>query len=789
MLKVQFLSLLFISMNLIGYSQLNMTEIGSLDLVTLHSSDASDIWGYVDTAGDEYAIVGLNDGTSIVDISNPTNPIEVFYEAGMNSIWRDIKTWGNYAYVTTEAQNGLLIIDMTPLGAGSTNLTTSYYFGPTGNEWQSAHNLYIDENGIAYIFGANRDEGGTIMLDLTIDPMNPVEVGIQDTYYTHDGVTRGDTLYQAHITDGFFTIYDVSDKSNPIFLGQSASPGDFTHNMWFSDDGDYVYTTDEISNGFIGEYNISDPTNIFETDKIQSSPGQNVIPHNAHFLNDYIITSYYRDGVVVHDVSNKGNMVEVANFDTSPAFSGDGFNGCWGTYPWLPSGNIITSDIENGLHVLGVTYTRGCYLEGNITDDNTSLSITQASIELISTTIAETSNVIGDYAAGIAASGTYDVVYSHPAYYSDTIFGVVLSNGIITIQDIQLVPIIPVDLIINVSDISSSIDIEGAEVLVYNDNFTFNGQTDVDGNVTFTGMVPDDYELVVGIWGYNTICTSINLPTGVNSSENIELTEGYFDDFSFDFGWTASGGAPDGIWERAEPFGTNSGPNQINPEFDASGDCLDMAYVTGNSSSGGVGADDVDIADVVLTSPVMDLSSYLSPEVNYKVWWQNVGGSGTPNDTLSVYIFDGTQEVFVRRMTQGQSDDTWQDMSFNIDHYTPVTSTMQIIFKTADWAADGGHLVEAGIDIFKVDESTGVGINEATEVPLFTIAPNPGTGVFQLQLNSISGSILVTDAVGKIVENRVIKSTTETLSISTSGIYFVRVTQNGTSQTLKLINQ
>ena len=147
------------------FSQLNMTEIGYLDLVSMHSSDASDIWGYVDQSGNEYAIVGLNDGTSVVDISDPANPVEVFYEPGMNSIWRDIKTWGDYAYVTTEAANGLLIIDLSTL-PGNTNLTTSYYTGPTGNEWESAHNLYIDENGYCYIFGANRGEGGTIILDV-----------------------------------------------------------------------------------------------------------------------------------------------------------------------------------------------------------------------------------------------------------------------------------------------------------------------------------------------------------------------------------------------------------------------------------------------------------------------------------------------------------------------------------------------------------------------------------------------------------------------------------------------
>ena len=36
---------------------------------------------------------------------------EILFVPGMNSIWRDVKTYGHYAYVTTEAMNGLLIID------------------------------------------------------------------------------------------------------------------------------------------------------------------------------------------------------------------------------------------------------------------------------------------------------------------------------------------------------------------------------------------------------------------------------------------------------------------------------------------------------------------------------------------------------------------------------------------------------------------------------------------------------------------------------------------------------
>ena len=107
----------------------------------------SDIWSWVDSQGNEYAIVGTNEGTSIFSLANPSQPIEVFFEQGMNSIWRDIKTFGNYAYVTTEAPNGLLIIGMSGLPS-NTNLTTHYYTGPALASWQKAHNLFIDDEGM-----------------------------------------------------------------------------------------------------------------------------------------------------------------------------------------------------------------------------------------------------------------------------------------------------------------------------------------------------------------------------------------------------------------------------------------------------------------------------------------------------------------------------------------------------------------------------------------------------------------------------------------------------------------
>src|SRR5690606_36974022 len=112
----------------IAGAQLNMNLLGNVDYMTLHDANLNDVWGYTDETGKEYALVGATKGTSVVDVSDPANPQEVFWEPGMESVWRDLKTWGDYAYITTEAQNGLLIIDLSPLPA-STALPTAYYNG------------------------------------------------------------------------------------------------------------------------------------------------------------------------------------------------------------------------------------------------------------------------------------------------------------------------------------------------------------------------------------------------------------------------------------------------------------------------------------------------------------------------------------------------------------------------------------------------------------------------------------------------------------------------------------
>ena len=424
---------------------MNMNLLGSYDYPT---TQGNDIWGWVDGNDEEYALVGLRSGFSVVNVTNPSSTIEEFFIPDINSIWRDIKTWGNYAYITTEADAGLLIVDLTDM-TGNTFSHVSQFTNSNGGSisFTSAHDIYIDENGIAYIFGAGGpglQPNGAIFLDVNANPTNPVYLGEWNDEYIHDGMVRGDTMWAGCVYDGKVFCVDVSDKTNPQTLGSATTPNAFTHNAWVSDDGNYVFTTDEQSDAYLTAFDVSNLSNIFEVDRIQSNPGSNSIPHNTFVDGNFLITSYYRDGTTVHDITHPSYMIQVAYYD-SYSGSGNGFDGCWGTYPYLPSGNIISSDINSGpggsgrLLIYGRDFQQACYLKGNVTDGITSSSISNTSIEILSTTINENTNLIGFYQTASVNSGTFQVVFSDPGYTSDTLT-VSLVNGVMTILDAVLFP-------------------------------------------------------------------------------------------------------------------------------------------------------------------------------------------------------------------------------------------------------------------------------------------------------------------------------------------------------------
>lgn len=753
-------------------AQLNMSQVGHLDLNSLHSTGLNDIWGYVDGTGIEYALVGASDGTSVVSLQDPSNPVEVFWKPGTNSVWRDLKTWNNHAYITTEAEEGLLILDLTSLPNAS-GIDTTHWYGTSPNTFLSAHNLFIEDNGYCYLFGSNIANGGVRILDLNSDPMNPTEVGSFENWYVHDGVVRNDTMFLGHINDGFLSMVDVSDKANPVYLGSTNTPSNFTHNVWFSDDGTKAFTTDEVSNAYIASYDVSNPSNIVELDKIQSSPGTGTIPHNTHFINDYIVTSYYADGVTIHDVSDPSNMVEVGNFDTSPT-SGNTFDGCWGVYPWLPSGLIIASDRQMGLFVLDANYTRACYLEGIVSDQNTIAPIPNASAVIISHNQIEHTDLAGNYSTGIATPGTYDVAFYKAGYFPDTLFGVNLTSGNITNGDIFLEPKVPFQFTVQVVEQGSGTPIDQAIVRVNNSDFDYNLTTNASGYVSIPTFYEDFYDIYAGKWGHKGACVMGDYCDSNNDTVILELELGYADNFTLDLGWTTVSTATTGDWVREKPIQTGTNPI-VNPGMDAMFDCGEICYMTGNGGNN-PDYDDIDYGIVQLFSPSMDLSTYTDPYINYSTWFFTKWGPFPIDDTAYVKLHHDAVSYVIDTMHENTTLSEWLDKSCRVLDFA---SNLSGTFSIEVYASDEDSLVnvtEMAFDRFDVSEGNASSVT-THHIQNLLIYPNPGDGILHIDLNFEGKSQLkIMDIHGREVKNAQIQQNqTIDLSFLENGMYIIQV--------------
>jgi choice-of-anchor B domain-containing protein len=742
--------------------QSDLTYISQTDYVALHNTGLNDVWGYVDEQGNEYAIVGTEDGTSIMNVSDPANPFEVFWLPGENSIWRDPSVFGDYAYISTEAEEGLTIIDLSPLPE-SNELVSTLFTGESGLSWQSAHNCHADDAGYLYVFGANYGEGGVLIYDVNTMPMNPTFVGAFDNWYVHDGVAFGDTLYLAHVNDGFLSIVDISDRSNPQLLGTKITPDSFTHNIWPSDNREVVYTTDELPDSFIAAYDITDVNNIIELDRVQSSPGQNVIPHNTFVQNDYLITSYYVDGITIHDAKHPQNLIEVAAYDTYPGQTPT-YDGSWGVYPYLPSGIILASDRSEGLYVLQPDYQRASYLEGTITNQIDGNPIGNVSVDIVGNDQENLSSSLGFYATGMPSAGTYDVTYFKVGYESQ-IISTEITQGNITVQDVVLTPIAPFSLLVNVEDAFGN-PIQNAKIKLEHPLITYEGESNGLGEEIFSLFYEDFHNLQVGKWGYITQCLDLLLDseTGVIT---VVLQNGYYDDFTFDFGWTVSGSAETGSWERGIPNPTDN--TVMNGDVD--GDCGNMAYVTGNAENLDPDFDDVDNGVTVLSSPVMDLSTYSNPALTFYIDFYCNHGPAAIDDTLKIIVSDGNSQL-VESFPPQSDEMVWSVFPLSVGGLD--ISNITISFLVSDLPGNP-NITEAALDLFRVEEFSN--INEESSQESFSIHPNPTAGEFVISGTQLGAIYKIRSLNGALLEVGIVKNAEHMLEINTfeAGIYLISV--------------
>ena len=298
----------------------------------------SALWGYTAPDGREYALEGVQNGTSIVDITDPSNLREIAFIPGATSDWREIKTYQQYAYVVNETSGGMQIIDLS-------NLPNSATLAATYTGFTTAHTLWIDQTtGILYAEGNTAQPVRVLSL---ANPTSPVQISFFGDH-CHDNMVQDNIAYVSEGSNGTYGIYDVSVPTAAVRIGEVVppAPAGFAHNSWPTADGRYLMTTEENTGETVKMYDISNLSSPVLTDEYLGPSG---LAHNVHIRENFCYIAHYADGLRIVDISNPFNIFEVGFYDTNPATGG--FNGQWEVYPYFPSGKVIASDIQNGLWV------------------------------------------------------------------------------------------------------------------------------------------------------------------------------------------------------------------------------------------------------------------------------------------------------------------------------------------------------------------------------------------------------------------------------------------------------
>jgi len=345
---------------LYAQDSLNMVRLArwdddSLPLAFSLNLQYSGCWGLA-LNGREYAVLGGAAHVLFFDITEPTEPKLIGKFAGTtnNTLWREFKSYKNRIYaVSDQSAEGLMIFDMQ--NAPDTVMRTYW----SSEFFKSAHTITLDTtSGHIYLNGTN--VANMVVLDVSQNPDQPtlITTTALPGGYIHDSYVRHDTLYASSGNNGYF-IYDFSDPLTPVTLASLAAGG-YNHNSWLNPEGTHAYFTEEIPDGRpIQIVNLQNLPNgeielvgNFLTPSLPPSLGA-PIPHNVYIKDHLLFVSQYEDGLLVYDISNPLTPTLTGRYDTHPEnVQYNTYYGNWGNYPWLPSGTIISGDMQNGLQLL-----------------------------------------------------------------------------------------------------------------------------------------------------------------------------------------------------------------------------------------------------------------------------------------------------------------------------------------------------------------------------------------------------------------------------------------------------
>ncbi|MEL7485030.1 MAG: choice-of-anchor B family protein, partial [Planctomycetota bacterium] len=566
------------------------------------------------------------------------------------SLWRDVKVLGDFAYVVSEGGGHIQIFELTDVDNGNVINRGFTSFGGSS----ATHNIIVNEDsGFLYRVGGGNDLGlraySVGASGLPGNETQPVQSLTQNDLYVHDAqvVTYDSGPYAgreiAFLFSGFgnggsdtaLRIYDVTDKSNIFQTGIVRYPGRaYCHQGWLSEDKKYIYMNDELDEGATRSTTTMHIINVEDINNPQYvkawTNGNTARDHNLYVKGNFVYAANYRSGLRIHDISDPENPVEVAWIDTYPAddsstSANQGFDGAWSSYPYFPSGNVIISDIQQGLVIV------------------------RPELETLSFSLL---TGLGDTTDPAGGEG---LIYS-------------ISENNVTLDPST------VELVITLSDTS---------------------EVRVSGNVTagvanFTMPPLDCFER----FNYRVEAETTDGELFSSGSESAVVATGeifaFNDNAETDPGWSVTGNASDGQWNRGIPV--NAGRGDPTADADGSG----RAWLTDNSSANG-GNSDVDNGSTTLTSPIIDATN--GGLLRFSYWVGDI--SGGPFDSSDVFRVQvstngGSNWTTIRDIESATN--SWVDDEVEVGNGSGIAATNQLRIRFIVADNDPQSVVEAGVD-------------------------------------------------------------------------------------------
>ena len=384
----------------------NYDLVGYVSLDEMNAESGNDCWGWTDpNNGKEYALMGLDNGTAIVDISTPNSPIYLgkIPTETVPSSWRDLKVYDNHVFIVSEAAgHGMQVFDLKQLRGldSQQNFSADYVYSGYGH----SHNIAINtESGYAYTAGAGstNDPVGIHALNIS-NPTSPtLELELPDFGYSHDAQIvnyrgpdsdhTGKEIYMGS-NETKVVFVDVTDKNNPQLISEFLYDDEYTHQSWLTEDHRYALLGDELdeldqsAQPWVLKENAQSRTIVIDLNDLDNPilhfnylSNTEAIDHNGYIVDSNFYLANYTSGLRVIDIINieQKSFTETGYFDThiddhthniihqnSPRWSDPGdhtgakgdeieaFNGAWSVYPFFNSENIIISDINSGLFIV-----------------------------------------------------------------------------------------------------------------------------------------------------------------------------------------------------------------------------------------------------------------------------------------------------------------------------------------------------------------------------------------------------------------------------------------------------